>query len=607
MRRQNFNFTLTEQFLGYKTKSDKTNTNSRFLVSPSQNVIIGDSEKVKTREGYSLDGAANAALNAIESGFTWKTSRGTERVLRGYDDELEVRFVAVSGTVTYERIAASWSDVDFSFATWWDTGENLEVLLFVVGDDNIYEWGGGVAELSAVTANTITKKGTATWAEAGFYTTGNKVVIIDGNEYAYTGGETTTTLTGVTPTPAGEAAGSPVIQKIITNTDSPAADVVNDQIAVLNNQLYVVSETLNEVSISQNDDYTDFTFASPRVPGEGELLVLDAPGRAAIPLDQDMLVADIADGWYRTKFEQIVVTTLKETLSVKKLRTGKGKGLKGRDLVANIGNAIVFISNDNTLEAIERAEQLELITTTNLSDPIKPDFDNEDFSDGHIFSHKNRVYVASPVNSKTYILEFRQTDEGLFRFWQPPQILPIRKFVTVSDDLYGHSNAVPETYKLFDGTDDNDKPFFARAAFSYNSFGERALLKSMDEWFTEGYISSNAELELKLNFELDGIVQQLSVTIIGGDSNILFESEVSIALGDSALGDEPLGITDTLATQYPKFRHIFPFAPKDFFEIQAIYEMDSQDGVFELLAIGGNARLSGRQPSYLKRQITSIR
>ncbi len=569
-RKRNFQYTLENSFISYRSKPDKTNAPRRTLVSPSQNVLINDGEKVITRAGYSLDGVANASITPIESGFTWNTSRGTERVLRGYDDELEVRFVDVDSNVTYERIASGWSDVDFSFATWWDTGENLEVLLFVVGDDNIYEWSGGTAELSSANANTITKKGTPTWAQAGFYTTGNKIVIINGTEYTYTGGETTTTLTGVTPNPSAEAAGSPMIQKIVTNANQPAANVVNDQIAVLNNQLYVIDETSNEVSISANDDYTDFTFSSPRVPGEGELLVLDAPGRAAIPLDQDMLIADISDSWYRTSFEQITVsTTLQETLSVKKLRTGKGKGLKGRDLVANIGNAIAFISNDNTLEAIERAEQLELITTTNLSDPIKPDFDAEDFTNGHVFSHKNRIYIASPVNSKTYILEFRQTDEGLKRFWQPPQILPIRRFVTVSDDIYGHSSAVPETYRLFDGTSDNDKPFFMRAAFSYNSFGERALLKSLDEWFTEGYISSNAQLELKLNFELDGIAQQLSVTIVGGDSDILFESEVSIALGDAPLGDEPLGITDTLATQQPKFRHIFPFAPKDFFEIQA--------------------------------------
>jgi len=606
-RRQNFQFTMVDQFSGYKSKPDKTNAPPNILVSPSQNVLINDQERVQTREGYSLDGPANAAVNPVESGFTWKTSQANERVLRGFDDELETRFVDNSGGINWLRIADGWANVDFSFDTWWDTTENLEVLLFVVGDANVYEWSGGVAEISAVTTNTITKKGTGTWAASNFYTLGNRNVIINGTTYAYAGGEGTTTLTGVTPDVSGEASGSFVVQQMVTNSNVPSATAVNDDIGVLNNQLWIVDERFNEVNVSTDSDYTSFSVSSPRVAGEGELLVLDSPGRAVIPLDQDMLTATIDDDWYRSRFEQITVsTTLAETLAVKKLRTGKGKGLKGRNLLTNFGNAIIYMSNDNILEAFERPQDLENINTQNLSDPVKPDFDAEDFTNGFVFAHKNRVYISSPVNGKMYILEFKETDQGVVRFWQSPQILPARVFVTVSDDIYIHSSAVPETYRLFDGTDDNDKPFLSRAAFSYRSYGKRELLKTLDEWFTEGFISSNANLELILNFELDGDLQQLATTIVGGDSNILFESESSIALGDNPLGDEPLGILDTLASANPKFRHIFPFPPKDFFEIQVIYEMDTQDGVFEILTNGGNVRLSGRQPSFLKRQITNI-
>lgn len=607
-RRQNFQYTLDEKFLGYCSKPDKTAAPRRILVSPSQNVLLNDEDKVVTRGGYTLDGSANAALNAVESGFTWRTSQGAERVLRGYDDELECRFVDAAGDVNYLRIADGWADVDFSFAPWWDTAENLEVLLFVVGNANIYEWGGGIAEVLSVTTNTITKRGTPTWAQSGFYTVANRTILINGVEYAYTGGTGTTTLTGVTPDPSagGVVVGDFATQKIRTRSNEPSSSAINDAIGVLNNQLYVIDETSNEVSVSQDDDYTDFAFSSPRVPGEGELLLLDSPARAAIPLDQDMLIATIDDDWYRTKFNQITVsTTLSETLEVKKLRTGKGKGLQHRDLVANFGNAIVYLSNDNTLEAIERPQDLETIATQNLSDPIKPDFDTADFTNGHVFAHKNRVYVAAPVDGNVFIFELRQTDEGTVRFWHPPQVLPVRRFVTVSDDLYGHSSAVPETYKLFDGTDDNDRPFLARATISYNSYGQRALLKVLDEWFTEGYISSNAELNLTLNFDLDGSTSQRLCTIVGGDSNILFESLGSIALGDNPLGDEGLGVLDE-SSGLPKFRHTYPFPPKDFFEIQAIYEMDTQDGQFELLAVGGNVRASRRQPSFLKRQVTRV-
>ena len=50
---------------GYSTLRDKTNTDPRFLVSGSQNMLINDEEKVVTRKGYTLKGASSAVLNAI--------------------------------------------------------------------------------------------------------------------------------------------------------------------------------------------------------------------------------------------------------------------------------------------------------------------------------------------------------------------------------------------------------------------------------------------------------------------------------------------------------------------------------------------------------------
>ena len=65
-------FLLIEKTLGYVTKPDPTNTNPHYLVSPSQNVLINDDEKVETRGGYSLFGAASATTNAIESAYDWE-------------------------------------------------------------------------------------------------------------------------------------------------------------------------------------------------------------------------------------------------------------------------------------------------------------------------------------------------------------------------------------------------------------------------------------------------------------------------------------------------------------------------------------------------------
>lgn len=66
-----------------------------------------------------------------------------------------------------------------------------------------------------------------------------------------------------------------IFQKIVTNTDKPAANRINNTIWNFENQICLGSETDEQVYISKNTDYADFTYSTPRVPGEGALLTLD--------------------------------------------------------------------------------------------------------------------------------------------------------------------------------------------------------------------------------------------------------------------------------------------------------------------------------------------
>src|SRR3990167_8420223 len=116
-------FQIISEVIGYQSKMDVTNTDSRFLVTSSQNCIINSAEKVQTRKGYKIDGSANAATDPIESSYDWFTSTGVERNLRSYDDELDVRFALEGADADWYRGKDGWAAVDFSFAEWWDSTE----------------------------------------------------------------------------------------------------------------------------------------------------------------------------------------------------------------------------------------------------------------------------------------------------------------------------------------------------------------------------------------------------------------------------------------------------------------------------------------------------
>ena len=594
-------FFLVEKVRGYWTKPDKTNMDPRYLVGGSQNVIINDQERVGTRGGYELFGAANTAENPVESSFDWETSHAETIHLRGLSDELQFYAGTVGGVEFNEWtvLKDGWTAVDFCFTTWWDTGEDIDLLLFVNGGDKIYDWSGATASLASATSNTITKNGTTTWAQERFLTSGTRQVIINGTTYTYTGGETTTTLTGVTPDPSGEAADSLVFQAIRENDNQPADGVINDGISVLNNQVHVGSNQSREIYISKDSDFTDYTYGTPRVMGEGGLVVMDNVWRGFARQQDNMYIASGQDDWYEVRFEKLEISSgaVAETITVNKLQTQSGQAARSQDLIAEAGDYVIFINFNNEAMMLGKMESLEEPSLLSLSDPIKPDFDDEDFTGGHIKPHKNRIYISAPANDNVYIVETRQRSDGeLERFWQSPQVLPVGKFMVRSGDIYGHSSAVSETYKLFTGTNDNSKSFRAVAALVYRSYGRRDMLKILDEWLTEGYISANTTLTMKLRYEWGGATQELEYDIDGADDDILFEPAVEGALGDSPLGDSPLGDQLDEDAGNPKFRVVQGIACQDFFEIQVVFETDEVDYQWQILATGGNVRFSVNKP-----------
>ena len=600
-------YALAEETLGYVTAEDPTNTQNAYLVDGSQNVQIDRNRKVKTRSGYSRLGAANAALTPVRNAWTWQTSTGSSLPQRFYDDELEVYLGTVDSTVinAWTRVSSGWSTTNkLRAAFWFDTGENIDLQLMIQGDDNIYEWGGGVAVVGSITGTTITKAGTSTFGQNRFYATRNKTLVCvrTGTEYTYTGGEGTTTLTGIADT-TGLVAGDILVQKIVTATDKPAAGRNNDTIYVFENQLCLGSEDDEEVWISQNDDYDDFTYSSPRLAGEGGLLTLDNPAQAFATVGSRLLVFAGRSSIFKAEYEQITVgSTLAETLKVKKCDTGVDQAAQNQETIVQLTDSVIYLSFEPAVRMISNPEDLAGIDPKALSNPIKPDFDAEDFTDAFASWYKNTYYLASSVNSRLYGLNFVEDADGkLRRYWDPPQILPIGPLSIINSLFHGHSNGVPETYQLFDGasdinSEDEKLPISAVAAFAYNTYAKRANLKSFDEYFVEGeIIPSTNDLLLTLNYDYGGATLSIEKTINGGDEDILEGNVGYNALGQQSLGQNPLGGLLNPPEDARKFSVVFEIAREDFLKIQPIFSSNEVDRYWAITAHGANAVLSPRK------------
>lgn len=608
-------FSLVSKFpLTYRNREDITNLPPGVLIVGSKNIISNVSERLGVRKGYSVDGATSSVLAGIMSSFDWITSRnnGGRNVRAGFlttagnDGKLQYRYVDSAGVVTWRDLLIGLTSVSYNFTTYWNTVEQVREMLFVNGASQIQAWNGATAVILSTTPSTITKTGTTSWLDAGFYsTTAGRNIVINGISYTYSGGETTTTLTGVFPDASLITVGSIAHQGVTTTLNSAMSGITatfsNGLIQVLNNQIFVGSLTSSVLWISKVNSYTDYTSSTPRQTGEGASLILDDDLVALRPQENFMYVSAGVDRWYNISFELQTSTigVTYEQVNALPLKTGSRQGARSQAHVSHIKNDIIVLTNEPTIDTFGRIEtSLATPQTTNISDSIKLDMDKYDFTGGSIFYNKYNILVAIPVEG--LVLIYSLTTKS----WEAPQTIPISRFYEVDGELYGHSCITSESYQLNVGHADRVYPGFsgypidAIMRFSFESYGSRFTYKKATSLYVEGYVSANTVITTTITYELDGCATSVTKDINGDDKQIVCISTPAGSFGKTSLGKQKFGGAGTLSLTGlpPKFRVEKTFQNTNFFECSISFEILGTDSNFELLAFGLNTSPASEEP-----------
>ncbi len=604
--RKAIEYTLVDKFpLAYRNREDVTNLPPGVMIVGSQNVLTNVSARIQIRQGYTVDGTESSVAAPVLASFDWITKQNGERHVRAggltsaaNDGKLQYRYVASDDTVTWRDLTTALTTVAYNFTTFWNTTENLREMLYVNGTSYIFKWNGAITTLSARTTNTLTKTGD-TWADTGFYTAGNKMVVINGTTYTYTGGESTVTLTGVTPDPTGEAIGSVVHQLPVATANSSLTGIpstfANGLIKTMNNQVFLGSLTSSVMYLSNVNSFTDYSYSATRQPGEGGVLILDENLVAFnVQGNENLATMYVSAGqniWYKITFTDYVsvVGPSGQTLGAVPIKTGRRQGARSQAFVSSMKNNTIAVTFEPTVDAIGVMENyLTQIQTMNLSDPIKLDIDSYDLTNGSIAYWRYYILVAVPA-------------EGLIRIynlalnaWEAPQTIPISRFYIVDGELYGHSYNTFESYKLFDGYADRaysgflGSPIPAVWKFSYQNYGTRNALKSATKLYTEGYINANTTLTCTITYELDGCQTVKTFSLSGANSQFVCLTSSSGSLGKDSLGKVKLGGDETHSINGlpPKFRWFPTFSNTDFFECSIGFSVTDINNRAEILAFG---------------------
>ena len=667
-------YQLTSKFKGYIEREDVTNVDPNYLIKGSVNVVSTDGRRVGNRKGYTLFGSVDKTNAPIDSSFDWLTRQQGARNLRVYDNGT-VHLQAIFGG-DYVDISTALPRSQVNFTTFWNTTEQQEVLIMVAGDKQLYTWSGGMTTFASATATTITREGTESWGESGFLLSGTRQVTIEGVVYTYTGGEGTTTLTGVTPNPTsgGHIAGDLIVQTLIvvngkpvsvaartaatiafvnsnpdTITDSAngfvtagfvAGDIItvtgsasnnstftiatvvagtitliaadsltatgagasititavrnwtNDLVGTLRNQLYVLSFNSRQYHVSEVGDYTNFSaFSVPRQVGEPALLQLDSPPSGLVVQEENMYISGTVGDWYLVTFDLSADLT-GEQITVRRLKTGPQQSAINQSIMFKTKNDVMFITLEKALDSLGRIENINTPQNKPLSDPIKLLTERLDFTGGAGVYHQDFMYIALPVESVVLIYN---VIEG---FWEAPAILPISRFTLINGELYGHSNSVPETYKLFNGWNDDGNPINAVAQFAYQQFGTRTAKKKHNYWYTEGYIESNTNLTLRVLYDYEGSRGFRDFIINSSNAETIYSIFAGIdggSLGKQNLGKNNIGGSQEVAEEGslpPKFRIINTTSEQKYFEVSPIYMSNDVDFRWEILAFGPMSTLA---------------
>lgn len=524
-----------------------------------------------------LSGSAVATFTIIGNGAGYSTGTAiATTTLSGVGSGLLVNIGAIAGGAILSWDFAS----DANHGTGYANSTTYPTTTSGAGTGARFRVGG-------TTSGSITKEGPESWAEAGFTfgTPFNQHVIIGGVDYSYDANffiGDTTTLYGVTPDPSGITPGALGFQGMITwpNTggnDGLPDDFHNDLIGTLNARVFIGSLTSAYIYLSEYVSFKEWVLAST--------FVLTNPPTAFIPQEDAMYISGGKEEWYKIEF--LLSADLTGQLpNIDRLNTTSQQASQSQAATTKIANSIAYLSFEPIIETFGPVENILLgPIITDLSFPIVNDMNAYDFDGACTFYYRKFVYVAVPRES--VVLVYNMTD-AKNPYWEAPQVMPIARFSIINGELYGHSNQVSETYKLFDGTNDNGFPIEANASFSFNNYGTRSQSKGYNEFYVEGYISANTTLTLGVQYDIDGCATNTYFEIEGTDNQIVCINNEEASLGKTSLGKHPLGSSSLVGENglRPKFRVIKTFPIRYFYEDQISFSSSGLDQDWEILAFG---------------------
>lgn len=579
------------KFSGFRNDNDASQLRGSFVVG--QNVKFSGNGLPATRDGYEVMGTEASDVTPVQRAWTFETRGGDIFELKSYATSV---YYWLQGTSTEWALLKSGftTTLEFGYGNIGEAGGEFHSF-FCNGTDDWQQFNGANAVISSTTANSITKTGSGTWTASGFYAgSANAFVIIGSTVYNYTGGEGTTTLTGVTPNPTGEANGSLVVQspRALDGT-APTADLANFVGRVIeahDGRLHVgLSSRQSTWNYSKLNNPDDFTTGSSDGDGGTKDIEFSGGVTAFGKLNNAILC------YKKRNIKMLNYVQSGSLIDVPKYTTLVPADDKSTTIGAvnqrstfSTPYGMVSVTTDKRMILLTGVTQNEQPQYVVLSTPIQSIFDDGVHDDASGICVNNIVWYAfkSDINS-TYNdvvvrgdLTQQSTDsEGRTTpiLWDTPYVgWNVKDWTAVYNatdgetEVHWHSSISSNSYRVtpLSNTDNpqsgQDGSFTTTIRSWAEQFGAPHKQKRITNGFIEVRMSENTEMTATLLYDEDGTTQQTEKTLSGSSADHKFTKVTYNPFGASAFGSVQFG-SNPAADDLPRYRYFLEINPNIYF------------------------------------------
>lgn len=345
------------------------------------------------------------------------------------------------------------------------------------------------------------------------------------------------------------------------------------------------SNSAGSVWVSKLNNPADFSYSSPRVAGEGDLISTPYGGG-------DITAIAVQEGVaYIYKDDYIEAIQYSQDINDFAIRTPlkPGAGSAGRIIKGKDDH--FFITADKEFTSLGRVENKDItIQSSNIGLPIKRLLDEYEFGDFNGVEFQNRILFSakSPNNpgQNDATLVYNQRTKTFEGAWNIGAI----KFDTYLNDLYYMESSGPNVWQMFQErkTDvDGDTELPISATWQSNFFNLLPIkgnLQAIQSIAFEGYIAASAEFTFNLYRDFQN-EPSISFTFGGlDDEEFLLGSNLASFLGANPLGLQPIGTIDVPGADGRRrfsFMVYFPFVYGQYFSLG--YESSGIDQDWEII------------------------